>query len=69
MDSLKKQYTALIAEKIGISADDFTETEETIIFESFSIIEQKLEEIKTLTDEVKRLNIELLNLRAMYDEN
>lgn len=68
MESLKTQYKQLMADAISTSVEDLTDTEDAIICKSFSMLEDKLGEIKTLNDEIKRLNIELLNLKAMTED-
>lgn len=65
--SLKEEYTELLASKITVSVDDLLENEKKLIDESFILFEYKLDEIKTLNDDIKRLQIEILNLKAMNE--
>lgn len=65
--SLKEEYTELLSSKITVSIEDLLENEKKLIEESFVLFKYKLEEIKVLNDEIKRLQIKLLNLKAMRD--
>jgi ABC-type uncharacterized transport system ATPase subunit len=72
--TLKEKYTKLLADHITVSVEDLTKNELDLINQSFILFQDKLEEIKTNDDEVKRLSIELANYKAMYgnindDEN
>ena len=64
----KKEYTEGLLNHLLISEEDLTNTEKEIIDYSFSVLKERLEDIKLLNDEVKRLNIELLNLNS-YNKN
>lgn len=68
MESLKEQYIKLLADKILVSVEDLTDNERTLIIESFDLFENKMEDISILNDELKRVNIELLNLKSMRDD-
>lgn len=65
--TLKEQYTELLAGKISVSVPDLIENEKKLIEESYIIFEYKMDEIKAINDELKRVNLELLNLKAMRD--
>jgi len=69
MESLKDKYIKLLASKITVSVDDLTDNELKLINESFELFSEKLEDIKILQDELKRVNIELINLKAMHDDS
>jgi hypothetical protein len=69
MESLKGEYIKLLSGKITVSVDDLTDNELKLINESFELFEEKLDDIKILKDELKRINIELINLKAMYDNS
>jgi hypothetical protein len=69
MESLKDKYIKLLASKITVSVDDLTDNELKLINESFELFSEKLEDIKILQDELKRVNIELVNLKAMHDDS
>lgn len=67
--NLKDKYTKVIADLVTISIEDLTPVELSIINHSYTLFQDKLEEIKTLNDEVKRLSLELANLKAMNDDS
>jgi hypothetical protein len=60
----KEEYIDGVLNYVLISKEDLTDTEEQIIDYSFQVLRERLEDIKILDDEVKRLNIELANLKA-----
>jgi hypothetical protein len=63
MSKLKKDYIKHIADRVLILEEDLSEIELKIIDESFYLFISKLEDIKILNDEIKRLTIENLNLK------
>lgn len=67
-ETLEERYLKQMAKTITVSVEDLTDNERTLIRESFDLFEAKLEEIKTLQDEVKRLSIELANKKAMHED-
>lgn len=67
--SLKEQYVEIMANKISVSLEDLTDNEKTIIEEGFNLFSEKLEDIKILNDENKRISIELANLKAYSDDS
>jgi hypothetical protein len=69
MDLLKDRYVKLLASKITISIDDLTDNELKLIEESFELFSEKLQDITLLNDELRRVNIELINLKAMHDDS
>ncbi len=66
--SLLDNYKKIVADKICVSIDDLTDVESKIIEECFDIFKARLEDIKILEDENKRISIELSNLKA-YSNN
>ena len=64
----KKEYTKMMSDKLTISVEDLTENEKTLIEFSFTIFIEKLDEIKLLNDDVKRLSIELSNLKSYMED-
>jgi hypothetical protein len=60
----KEEYIDGVLNYVLISKEDLTDIEEQIIDYSFQVLRERLEDIKILNDEVKRLNIELANLKA-----
>jgi len=69
MESLKGKFIKILADHVSISVEDLSPSELSIIDKSFELFQDKLLEIKTLDDEVKRLSIELANLKAMGSAN
>lgn len=69
MESLKDKYVKLLASKIMVSIDDLTDNESKLINESFELFREKLDDIEILKDEIKRISIELANLKAMQDDS
>lgn len=67
MNSLKDSYVKLLADHILVDVDDLTPTEVKLIDESFTLFKDKLNDIKDLNDEIKRLSLEVANLKAMSD--
>ena len=68
MNSLKKEYSKIISDRLLICFEDLSSTELLIIDHSFDIIESKVKEIKELNDMIYRLNIEIRNLKS-YNDN
>jgi len=68
LKSLEEQYWQHLCDKILVSKEDLTLNEGTLIIESYILFKDKLVDIKTLEDEVKRLSLELSNLKAMQDD-
>jgi hypothetical protein len=64
----KEKYTEGILNYLLIKKEDLTETEKEIIDYSFSVLKERLEDIKLLNDEVVRLSIELANLKSYNDD-
>ena len=64
----KEKYTEGALNFLLIKKEDLTETEKQIIEYSFSVLKERLEDIKLLNDEVIRLNIELANLKSYNDD-
>lgn len=69
MESLKDKYVKLLSGRITVSVDDLTDNELKLINESFELFSEKLDDIKILKDELKRVSIELANLKAMQDDS
>ena len=64
----KEEYIDGVLNYLLIKREDLTDSEKEIINYSFSVLKERLEDIKLLNDEVKRLNIELANIKS-YDDN
>ena len=63
--SEKEQFTKTLADHVSLSIDDLSKIELELIDKAYSIFKDNQEEIKAQSDEVKRLSLELLNLKAM----
>jgi len=68
-ETLKEKYVKLLASKITVSIDDLTDNELTLINESYELFSEKLDDIRLLNDEIKRISIELSNLKSMSDDS
>lgn len=69
MESLKDRYIKLMVGKITVSVDDLTDNELTLINESYELFSEKLDDIRLLNEQVRKLTIELANLKAMQDDS
>jgi uncharacterized small protein (DUF1192 family) len=69
MNWIKEEYFKYVSNKILVKVDDLTENELKLISFGFELFNEKLDDIKLLNDEIKRLNIELSNLKAMRDDS
>jgi hypothetical protein len=69
MESLKDKYVKLLAGRITVSVDDLTDNELKLINESFELFSEKLDDIRVLNDELKRISVELANLKSMRDDS
>ena len=66
--TLKQQFVKKMADHITVSVEDLNATELAIMDKAFDIIQDSLEECKTQSDEVKRLSLELANIKSMRDD-
>lgn len=64
----KEEYIDGVLNYLLIKREDLTDSEKEIINYSFSVLKERLEDIKLLNDEVIRLNIELANLKSYNDD-
>ena len=67
--TLKQQYIELLASKICVSVEDLTDTEMSLIENSYFLWMEKMEDIKILNDDLKRVTNELLNMKAYLDDS
>lgn len=67
--SLKEKYFEMMSNKISVGIEDLTDNEKTLIESGFLLFSEKLEDIKILEDENKRISIELANLKAYRDDS
>lgn len=68
MSYLKKEYFKMMSDKITVSVEDLSDNEMALIEFGFTIFTEKLEEIKLLNDEIKRLSVELSNLKSYIED-
>ena len=68
MSYLKKEYFKMMSDKLSLSIEDLTDNENTLIEFGFTIFMEKMEEIKLLNDEIKRISIELSNLKSYVED-
>jgi ABC-type uncharacterized transport system ATPase subunit len=64
----KEQYRKVLADHITVAVEDLTPNELALINKAFDIFEGNLADLKVEQDEVKRLSIELANLKASLDD-
>lgn len=67
--SLEDRYIKMLADIIIVSIDDLTDNEMSLIKASFELFKEKMDDLKIERDEVKRLNVELANLKSMLDDS
>jgi hypothetical protein len=66
--TLKEKYLEMMSNKILVSVDDLTKNEKTLIEYGYSLFSERLEDIKILEDENRRISIELSNLKSYVDD-
>ena len=66
--SLRDRYTKMMADKISVSIEDLTPTEKGLIDYGYELFSEKMEDIKILNDELRRVSIELANLKSYRDD-
>ena len=64
----RQKYTEGVLNHLLIKEEDLTDTEKEIITYGFDLLQERLDEMKILNDEIKRLNIELANLKSYNDD-
>ena len=73
--TLKEQYEEFILfkifpdRKIHFIREELTENEKTILELGYELFQEKLDDMKILQDEIKRLSIELANLKSSMDDS
>jgi hypothetical protein len=67
--TLKEQYTEMMANKIAVCVDDLTDNERKLIEAGYESFKEKLEDIKIIGDDFKRVSIELANLKSYQDDS
>lgn len=66
--TLKEKYLEMMSNKILVSVDDLTKNEKTLIEYGYSLFSEKLEDIKILEDENRRISVELSNLKSYIED-
>lgn len=61
----KEDYRKALADHVSISIEDLNSTELALIDKGYAIFKDRLSDLKANEDEVKRLRLELANLKAM----
>ena len=67
--TLKEKFTEMMVNRICVSLEDLTDNEKTLIESAYETFKEKLEDIKILEDENRRISIELANLKAYNDDS
>jgi len=68
MSYLKKEYFKMMCNKLSLSKEDLTDNELTLISSGFELFDEKMEEIKLLNDELRRISIELANIKSYISD-
>ena len=58
----------MMANKISVSIEDLTENEKNIIEAGYQLFSEKMEDIKILNGENRRISIELVNLKSFSED-
>ena len=66
--SIKEQYIKLMADKISISIEDLTDNEKQLIEFGYELFSEKMEDIKIINDELRRVSIDFANLKSYNDD-
>ena len=68
MSYLRKEYLKTMCDKLSLSEEDLTDNEITLINSSYVLFEERMEDIRILTEENMRLSIELANLKSYLED-
>ena len=66
--SFKEQYIKLLADHITVSVEDLSSNELAIMNKSYDLWKEKMDDLKILGDENKRIAIQLANLQSSLDD-
>ena len=66
--TIKERYIEMMSNRISVSVEDLTDNELSIINYGFELFSEKMEDIKILQDENRRISVELSNLKAFNDD-
>jgi hypothetical protein len=67
--TIKERYTEMMASAITVSVEDLQPNELALIEKGYEMFQEKLDDLKIANDEIKRLSIDLANIKAMYVDN
>ncbi len=57
-----------MCDKLSLSYEDLTENEILLINSGYIIFEEKMDDIKILNEEIRRVSIELANLKSYTED-
>lgn len=57
-----------MADKISISIEDLSQTEKELIDFGYELFSEKMEDIKILNDELRRVSVDLANMKSYRDD-
>jgi len=66
--TLKERYIEMMSNRISVSVEDLTDNEMSIIEYGYTIFSEKLDDIKILEDENRRISVELANIKSYRDD-
>jgi len=68
MNFLKKEYYKIMCDKLSLSKEDLTDNEKKLIDTGFTLFDEKMEEIQILNSELRRISIELANMKSYFED-
>ena len=57
-----------MCDKLSLSKEDLTDNEKTLIDTGFTLFDEKMEEIQILNSELRRISIELANMKSYFED-
>jgi hypothetical protein len=66
--TLKEKFIEMMANQICVSLEDLTDNEKILIESAYETFTEKLEDIKILSDENRRISIELANIKTYRED-
>jgi hypothetical protein len=64
MNFLQKKYVKMMCDKLSLSYEDLTENEILLINSGYVLFEERIEDIRILNEENRRISIELANIKS-----
>ena len=58
----------MMSNRLSLSEDDLTDNEKTLIEYSFTLFDEKMEDIRLLKEELYRITIELANAKCYIED-